>query len=62
MVESSERELIASRFEAFLRAMPKVAGLAGVSVDEAGNPDPEGIEKVAAGKVYLKFLLEDVPE
>ena len=59
VVESSDYPLMESQLEAFLRAVPRDATHAGVSLDEKGNPNPDDIRRGIPGMVYLKFPLEN---
>ena len=61
-VECSDHELMGNQLDAFLRAVPRDAPHAGVSLDENGTPDPEIIHRGVPDKVYLQFPLEDFHE
>ncbi len=62
VVECSDHELMGVALDAFLRAVPRDAAPAGVSMDKSGNPDPDDIHRAVPDMVYLQFPLEDFHE
>lgn len=58
-VESSDYQQMAIQLDAFLRAVPRDAAHAGVSLDGNGHPDPEDIRQAIPSMVYLQFPLEN---
>ena len=62
MVEKNDHELMQIQLEAFLRAVPRDAGHAGVTLDKDGNPDPDDICRVIPTMVYLQFPLMQIGE
>ena len=46
-----------SGLDHFLRAVPRDAAPAGVSLDREGNPSSDDIERVVTHMVYLRFPL-----
>lgn len=59
VIESLDHPLMEAQLEAFLRAVPRDAAHAGVSLDEKGSPNPGDVRRVIAGMVYLQFPLEN---
>ncbi len=59
VVETADHEKMAGQLHNFLRAVPRDAGPAGVSLDGNGDPDAEDIRRVVPDMVYLQFPLED---
>ena len=57
-VETADHELMSSRLDTFLKAVPRDAAHAGVKMTKDGTPDPADIRRVVAGMVYLRFPLE----
>lgn len=62
VVEASDNARKATQLEAFLRAVPRDAAHAGVSLDKQGNPDIDEIHRVVPDMIYLQFLLENIHE
>ena len=61
-VEATNLEILKTQLDAFLRAVPRDASLAGVSLDHEGVPNPEDILKAVPNMIYLQFPLEDINE
>ncbi len=62
LVEHNDRELMADKLDAFLRAVPRDAGPSGVSMDRDGVPNPEDIRRAVQEMVYLQFPLAATQE
>ena len=56
-VETNDHDLMSVQLSAFLRAVPRDASHAGVTLSEDGEPDPSDISRVISDMVYLKFPL-----
>ena len=61
-VETSDYGLMEQRLETFLRAVPRDAAHAGVSLDKNGQPNAADIRRVIPGMVYLHFPLIESPK
>lgn len=61
LVELSDHPLMGKQLEEFLRAVPRDADHAGVSLDKQGNPNTDDILRVIPDMVYLQFPLVQVP-
>jgi hypothetical protein len=62
VVESSDHQLMGKQLEEFLRAVPRDADHAGVSIDKHGNPNLDDIDRVIPDMIYLQFRLENLHE
>ncbi len=57
-LELEDQSTKAAELHDFLKAVPRDAPHAGVSLDSNGTPNPEDIQKVVSGLVLLKFPLD----
>jgi hypothetical protein len=57
VVELLDHRLMGKQLEKFLRAVPRDAAHAGVSLDKQGNPNTDDIHRVIPDMVYLQFPL-----
>jgi hypothetical protein len=60
IVETTDNGLLQGHLEAFLRAVPRDAVYAGVSLDKSGNPNLDDIRRVIPNMVHLQFPLERI--
>lgn len=60
IVETGDHELMQAQLDAFLRAVPRDASHAGVSLDKNGRPDHDDICRVVPDMVYLQFALKHI--
>ena len=58
VVETENHKLMADQLDAFLRAVPRDAAHAGVTLAPDGTPSTDDIKRVVPDMVYLKFPLE----
>ena len=56
-VETNDHDLMSVQLSAFLKAVPRDASHAGVTLNKDGEPDPSDISRVISDMVYLKFPL-----
>ena len=58
LVVTDDHDLMSAELTAFLKAVPRDASHAGVSMDSKGDPDPDDVRRVVPGMVYLRFPVE----
>ena len=61
-VEATNLPVLRAQLDLFLRAVPRDASHAGVSLDHNGMPAAEDILKAVPNMVYLQFPLEHINE
>jgi len=60
IVEIDDHELMRLQLDAFLRAVPRGAAHADVSLGNNGHPDQDDIYRVVPDMAYLRFALKHI--